>query len=159
MTLRLADTADTFVKKGMPAANFGSTKYLRVHGPNEKKMAFVRFDVSGLNGDVVSAVVKLYLNKVVSSGILEVRSIQANWSESNVTFNNRPQYSATPTATLPLNTADAGSFVTLDVTGLVRQWAANPGSAYGIALVSESLNGQFHAREAANAPVVEVTVQ
>lgn len=154
--LTLPDIADTFSRKFAPDATSGTKTFMKVHGPNEKQLSFVRFDVSGLNDTVSAATLKLYVREVLNAGIVDVRVVQDNWSELQLTHNNKPMYSAAPVTSLALSPADEGTVVSLEITGLVQQWAASPATAFGIALTSQNLNARFDTREGAHAPAVEV---
>lgn len=153
--ITLVDSADTFSNKARPGANFGSRKFARAHGPNEKKVGFVQFDVSALSGTVNGAALNLFVRDVLASGVLDVHAVQEDWSELELTHDNRPPYGP-PVASLALTPADEDSLVSLDLTGLVQQWAVSPATAFGIALTSQNLHVKFDTREAANAPAIEV---
>jgi hypothetical protein len=154
-TVTLAAVADTFSNKARKGVNFGGRKVMRAHGPDEKKLGFIQFDVSALDGAVTAAVLNLYVRDVRRAGLLEVHGVQAGWSEKGLTHQNKPVYGAA-VAGRELSAADEGGWIGIDVTGLVQQWALSPATAYGIALSSPGLHVVLDTRETANAPAIDV---
>ena len=65
---------------------------------------------------------------------LRVHRVQSNWSESTVTWANKPAYDPTPTATLGGITNFGVKEI--EVTQLVRNWAHGVQTNFGFALTS-----------------------
>jgi hypothetical protein len=153
------DIADTFTMKWDPDANRGTKNFMRARGPGEKQLSFVRFDVSELSGSVASATLTLHVQEVVTAGVVDVHGVLGNWGELTLTHNNKPAYGVRQTS-VALASGHAGTVVSLDITALAQQWAASPSTAFGIMLASsDTFNGTFDTREAAQPPIVEVQLQ
>jgi hypothetical protein len=152
----LAASGDTFSIKASPDATVGSKTFVRVHGPNEKAIGFVQFDVAGLSGGVTAATLELFVREVRAVGTLEVHPVNAAWREASLSYNNKPPYGAT-IASLAVTANDVGRTISLDVTTLVQQWTAAPSGAFGVALTSPGMHVRFDSREGANPPAIKVT--
>lgn len=125
--------ADTFIRVDASGQNFGSLPQLNV---NPTSTALVRFDLSGLPEgtpatSVTKAVLTLFVNRLVTPGTLLVHPVTGNWAENGVTFSSRP-ISGLPLP--PVAIAAQNTFVSVDVTSVVRQWLSgtpNDGFALG----------------------------
>ena len=86
-------SADSRVREGSPNTNEGSVSGLTVKGGTTTDFESVlRFDVSGLTGSVTSATLYLYAYEGTSDGPY-VYKATGTWSESSVTWTNRPRSS------------------------------------------------------------------
>jgi hypothetical protein len=103
------------------------------------RTAFVRFAVeeTGLSeGAVEAARVTLYFPTVRKAGDMTLHVVTEPWEETFTgTARNHPAYAA-PFLTIPAASVISKQFVIIDVTSQVREWLANPGSNFGIAIVS-----------------------
>src|SRR5690606_18598582 len=90
-------------------------------------------DVSALSGSVTTAVLKLHVQDLVSTGIVRVHALQGSWSEGAVTHNDRPVLT-TPLASRSISPIQEGTTIEIDITSIVRSWQVSPGTAYGVAL-------------------------
>lgn len=154
--ITLSILGDSTTRTSAANSNFGGETFMRVKAYGEK-FSFLDFDVSGLGSSVESAVLNLYVQDLRTAGSLLVHPIQSSWTEFDITHNNRPVLGAAQ-ITYNLGAADEGSYVQIDVTALVQQWAASPGTAFGIGLTTtDSLHALFDTREAGNAAFIEVT--
>lgn len=127
--------ADTQIHTAQPALNFGSLPTLAV---GSGATALLRFDLSVLPAGLTAAKVQratlvLFANRVGSAGAVEVQAVNAGWDEAGATAQAAPALAGPGTGpVLPVRAAQ--QFLSADVTALVRQWVANPGSHFGIAL-------------------------
>src|SRR5919198_6375919 len=68
-TLSFPATADTYVDQAAPGSNFGSASTLTADaGTGVAKNAYLRFQVSGVTGTVVSAKVHLFVTNGTGNG-------------------------------------------------------------------------------------------
>src|SRR6516165_4619226 len=86
------NVGDSYVSSSNPTNNFGSAGNLLIGGNNR---AFVQFDLSrlpaGTTADQVgSAYVLVWVNRVQTSGAVDVSQVTSAWAEGTVTFNNAP---------------------------------------------------------------------
>ena len=126
---------DAYVNSASPATNYGGLSNLYVGNGGT---ALIQFNLSSLpSGTTASqigkATLKIYVNRINTSGAVSVQPVTSAWSESSVTFNTIPTLGSaiatfTPTA--------SQQFVVIDVTSLVQRWVTTPSSNYGIALSS-----------------------
>lgn len=124
--------ADAHVSSLNPGGNFGAAAKMEV---NATSSALLRFNFaslpSGVAADqVLNASLFVYVSGVTTAGAIELRPLNANWTEARVTANNLP--GSTPAGTgasaeVPL----AAKYVRVDVTADVQQWLAGTTSNYG----------------------------
>jgi hypothetical protein len=107
--------ADAYVAKTSPKTNYGSKPTLLTDG-DPINGSYLRFTVSGLEGTVNSARLRLWGTNGSGNGPT-VYPTAIPWSESAVTWNTRP--ARTGPVLDDLGSVKAGQFVDLDVSGVV----------------------------------------
>lgn len=109
--------ADSTITYNLPDTAFGSSSSLRVDG-SPSEAALLKFSVSGVGaGRVARAVLRLYnLNSSLRGGEFYAVANTA-WSESTVTWNNRPTQTLPPLTSLGRVTP--GTWYEVDVTPVV----------------------------------------
>lgn len=144
--------ADTYVSSSSAASNYGTAASITVSAP---KTAYLKFDLSGVPAGttVNKATLRLYVNAVTAGGQFDIYNLlpTPTWSESTVTYNNRPALGASATGGNPvtLSTASVRTFVLVDITSTVQGWLSAPSNNNGIALaaVGQSANFSFDTKE------------
>lgn len=109
-------TQDTFVNSGSPTRNYGSQSTMQLSASPDRR-GYIRFDVQGLYGQVVSkAVLRIYPTNNGNLGIRIYRVGNSNWSELTMNYNNAP-----PLTTLVASTGSlkSGVWVEIDVTSAI----------------------------------------
>ncbi|HZD11433.1 MAG TPA: DNRLRE domain-containing protein, partial [Candidatus Binatia bacterium] len=86
-SITLSAIADARVMDNRPDVNFGTWDRLDVHYPGVH--SYIRFSVSGLTGDVQSAVMRLFAINSSQDGPA-VYGTDNSWTELGITWNNRP---------------------------------------------------------------------
>ena len=124
---------DAFVNSASPTLNFGALPNLNVIPGTT---ALLQFDLSSLPAgttasQIANAKLVFYVNKVGTSGSVDLLPVTSAWSESAVTFNTSPTLGAVQT-TAPVSVAN--QFITMDVTSLVQGWVTTPATNFGVAL-------------------------
>ena len=115
-TLTFTPTDDASIKESRPTRNYGAEPDLWVDA-SSRKDTLLRFAVSGLGGATVTRVrLRLYVTDSSSSGGTVFQTLAATWSEATVTWDTAP---ATAAALGVLGAVVAGSWVELDLTGLI----------------------------------------
>jgi len=137
---------DAYVNSAHPSVNYGSLSNLYV---NSNGTALIQFDLSALPSgttasQIGSATLKLYVNRVNTSGLVSVQPVAGAWSESTVTYATLPSLDSTVASFTP---ATAGQFIVIDMTSLVQSWLTTPSSNYGIALSTTSGDVSFDSKE------------
>jgi predicted GH43/DUF377 family glycosyl hydrolase len=151
-----------------PAVHYGTALSLAVglDGTDEAR-SLVRFNLEGeIPSDAIidSAVLGLYLHYIDTANndlinvSIGIDSVTGPWSESTVTWNNKP--SATSTGfTFGVNTTYGYKFS--NITTLVQAWHATPSTNYGVLLRGPSTgpkyNRLFTSREGSNKPRLAIT--
>lgn len=148
-TLFFNPAADAYVNESTPDTNFGTTTKLEIDlQPDEE--SFIRFNVTGVTGTIQSATLRLFATNTSSNGPA-VYDTSNSWSETEITWNNRPL----PVTGIIANvdSMESGGWVEYDVTSYV-----NANGSYNFALLAESLDGAtFSSREDANQPELILT--
>jgi len=144
--------ADAQVKSTSPGTNYGADAELRARAPSPEYRTFVRFQVSGLEGDVSAAHLRVFATRDTTGGS-QLFPANNGWSESSITWSNAP-----PPLTGPLATSGAasnGTWVDYDVTAHVMGEGT-----YSFVLLSSSTDSFFlSSREGAHAPELVVTIE
>jgi len=128
---------DAYVNSAHPAVNYGGLSNLYVGNGGT---ALIQFDLSSLPAGTTAAQIgkatlKLYVNRINTSGQVSVLPVTSAWSEWAVTYATIPALGsavATFTPTAPQQ------FIVIDITSLVQGWVTTPASNYGIALTSSA---------------------
>ena len=144
--------ADSYVRADTPASNFGSAAILIARTSPEID-SYVKFDVSGLGGAPLRAVLRLWVQTTGTSTVKVYQVNDSSWSETELTFSNKPAFAGLA-ATSGATTAN--TWMELDVTGAV------PGNGLvTLGFTSSTTAGKnFSSREdAAHAPQLVLTDQ
>ena len=117
-SLTFNPVADARVEEANPATNYGTLTRLGTDGDAGLRVeSYLRFDVSGISGTVQKATLRLY---AVSDPTVDGPAVYPtgnDWSETGITWSNRPQ--ATGPATADVGAVAVNTWVELDVTPLV----------------------------------------
>jgi hypothetical protein len=130
--------SDAHISSAHPGTNFGGLTNLAVGNGNT---ALMQFNLSTLpagttSGEIAAATLRLYVNRVNTSGALDLKPVTSAWSEFAVTFNAAPTLGAVVGS--PIAVAQADTVILVDVTALVQGWVANPGTNHGISLAASA---------------------
>ena len=148
-------TADSYVFKspGTMHSNFGTSPSLIVDG-SPGYITYMKFDLTSLVGrNITSAVLKV---KVTDGSVStqNLKQTSTSWSETGITFNNRPAFSTTITS---FSGTAAGTWKDINLTSWVN---ANKGSVVSFGIDSSGFdNVVFYSRNAAltaDRPYIEV---
>jgi VCBS repeat-containing protein/parallel beta-helix repeat protein len=125
--------ADTTARADMSDTNFGTSNEIKVDGSPER-IAYLRFNVTGLSGTVQSARLRLEaFHPSVFGGTVHTIS-DNSWNEYSITYNNRPVIDGA--ALDSLGGVDVGDIVEFDVTA-----AINGEGMYSFAIDSDNGDG------------------
>lgn len=143
-TSTFSAAADARVQEANPTTNYGTSSGLRTDGGTDPDVeSYLRFAVTGV-GSVTSAKLRVYATTGSANGPAAYAVADTTWSETGITWSNRPARSA---AADDKGTVAAGSFVEFDVTSLVKG-----NGLHTFALATTSSDGvDFSSREAATA--------
>jgi chitodextrinase len=145
-----APTADATVKEGAPYNNYATTVLSADSGPGINVEGYIRFAVSGLSDPVQQATLRLFVPNGSSDGPA-MYTTTGDWSETGLTWNNRPPRSTTSFA--DKDAVQGGTFVDYDVTSQVTG-----NGTYNWVFATTSTDGtDFNSREMVDPPRLVVT--
>lgn len=145
--LNLAD--DTYISATAANSNYGTAGSTNVNVSGS--ISFLKFDLSslpagGASSNVVKATLTVFIGKLSSSGTIDLkRVITGPWDEAHVTAATAPTLGSTEVSA---SVMDTKSFVTFNVTGLVKDWVAHVLPNNGVALApANSVAVQLNSKE------------
>src|SRR5574341_1798024 len=147
-TITFPAEADARVEEAYPTTNRGRSITLVADAEvNARVESYLRFTVSATSGAVQSATLRLFVSATgTTRATVETYPADNSWSETGITWTNRPVRATT--AVDSRGPLAASAWVEFDVTALV---AGN--GTYTIVLATTSTDGAiFHAREATSNP-------
>ncbi|MCM5662401.1 CBM96 family carbohydrate-binding protein [Galbibacter mesophilus] len=166
-TTVLNPISDGFVNSKHPTNNYGSqSNYTIQPKASETREYFVKFDVSAVNTSANSVTLELYnteWNNSVTNVVFAVQDVQSDsWSESSLTWNNRPSSSGN---NLDSGTEANGGYTSFDVTNFVNNQINGDGivSFYVYVDMSWGSNGvwdqrvDIHSKESPNPPKLTIS--
>jgi hypothetical protein len=122
--LSFTPSDDAMVSSKSPVENFGSLATLELRQQsNEIIHSYLKFTVTGVSGTIVSAKVRLYVDKDSSDGgsIYSVSNDYLNtaepWLEDGLLWDNAPGFQSAPLSSVP--GATSGTWVEFDVAAVV----------------------------------------
>lgn len=172
-TVTLYSIGDACILEGYPTANTGNTvdmwvgydDYLEPDGKIVRSL--VRFDLSSIpsGASITSATLRLYLvnswDYPGKTRTITTYRIASSWSESSVTWNNKPSYAESYGSAGVTHGADV--WYSFDVTNLVRGWVNGTWPNYGIMLRGPEWSGTdsswkaFGTKESSYRPQLVIT--
>lgn len=146
---------DAFTQANTPNQNFGNSANLRVaSGVN----TYLKFDLStlpaGTTGSAIAkATLKLWVNAVTTPGSFDVRRLTSGaWNEGAITHTSAQTLSSVAEVlAIPVTSQNDSSFVTVDLTALVKDWLNGAVANNGIILIANAAtNIRFDSKENGN---------
>jgi hypothetical protein len=112
--------ADAHVLASSPSTNYGADTSMKVYSPSA--IGYLKFNPQGVSGTVTKATLRLWATTSSTGGFNVQPVASTTWSESAITYNNRPAVSST---ILSSASGYAGyGWLSLDVTPAVTKNAA-----------------------------------
>jgi hypothetical protein len=163
-------TADSFTQASAATKNKGAGKTIELKspagGPLDKR-AWVKFDLStlpsGMTGeDIAQATLVVFANKVSTAGALDIRRVSGVWTEAAITDSTAPPLGLVEESAVPVSSVN--SYVTADVTALVKDWLDGVLANNGLALLPNTaigLDARFDSKESkgtSHPPRLEITL-
>ena len=144
---------DSQVYQGSANTNYGSEEWFRAgDGPdaNQAYRAFIKFVMTSVptTESILKAELRIKINTKNGSPTYQIIAIpDTDWDESTITWNNQPalsdtivsKYGCEKSATLGAN----GTWITYDITQIVRQWKEAVINNYGIGLDTQGNPGDY----------------
>jgi hypothetical protein len=141
--------ADARVLQANPNANYGLVSRLYADIAGEE--SYLRFTVTGVTGAVQNATLRLFAVNGSSNGPA-VYGTSNSWTETGITWNNRP--AATTGALANLGVVGTNTWVEYNLTAHVTG-----NGTYDFVLLADSTDGAtFYSREGASSPQLVLTL-
>lgn len=162
-TIKFYPVQDAFVREGIPTLNYGTEQSMAVghHSTlNESYRSFIQFDTSSLPKDIIieKASVNLFSSEIKkTSQQLGIFTLQGEWTELGVTWNNQPAISNL----LDIQNVKDGK-IAFDITSETKSWHDNSVKNFGLEIkaINETVSeySQFNTRESSiDKPYLEIT--
>jgi hypothetical protein len=104
------------IDQSNPTTNYGTSTQVRVDG-SPLVWSYLRFDVQGLSGTVVtSATLRIYANSASSTGYTLYGVSDNTWTETGITYSNAPTMGSQLGSS---GVITAGTWTTVDVTSYI----------------------------------------
>jgi len=133
-------TEDSYTRTDSPSRNFGTSSALWISHWSSRQ-AYFQFGQSALpNETVISAVLRIALDRVSNDGEIAVHAIQSPWGEASVTAQSGPTIDPQAIATASVAPGDGGSELSFDVTSAVQAWQASSNMNFGLAILPSGSN-------------------
>jgi len=147
--------ADAQVRNANPTTNYGAVTTLRTREGDASNLttyhSYLKFDVTGLSGSVVSAKLRLFATASNSTGIL-VYSSDSGWTETGINWNNAPLLGA-----LQGSSGAIAQNTWVEITLPNSLFTLN--QAYTLVLVGQtSQSAYFSSKEGTNKPQLILSV-
>ncbi|WNR42770.1 CBM96 family carbohydrate-binding protein [Paenibacillus roseipurpureus] len=163
----LTASADSYVRDGFYASqNFGTSATLDVKtdGTDYSREAYVKYDLTSVTGTVTSAKIDLNLTTAGATAPNQVVELVSDnsWTESGITWNNKPASSGTVLATFAPTVGVHEFDVTSQVVAAMASGKKLSIRIYSSQLLSGTTDTHYGAREnttVSNRPVLKVTTQ
>jgi hypothetical protein len=154
-TLTFSPEADAYVDEAAPGTNFGSATFLRTDdGGNPDVDSYLRFRLTGINGRITSAKLRLFSTSNTVDGPAAMPTSNS-WNESDINWSGKP--AATGAALSDTGAIATGSWNEWDVFPAVT----GPGQVSFLMHQTVSDGVNFHSRESTSTtrrPELVVTV-
>jgi hypothetical protein len=139
----LGAEADARVLSSSPNTNYGTLSRLDVDSPGEE--SYIRFTVSGVSGPVQNATLRLFVSNGSTNGPSLYRT-DNSWTESGITWNNRP--APTSGAVANVDNVPAATWAEYNVTAQITG-----NGTYSFVFQPDSSDGiRFESREGSPPP-------
>lgn len=131
--------ADTFARDGFPAHVYGADAVLEIkkYDPSWNRTAYVRFPTSQFDDSFTKATLRAYGYYGSSPVVVSVSGTSTNWSESTLTWSNRPAATGGALATQSVSSSTP-RWYEWDVTSYVHAQKALAQPSVAFALESQT---------------------
>lgn len=161
-----SDVKDAFVSSLNDSTNYGSNNYLRTGWSTNYNVrrSYIKFDIpTSVPGySITSAYMSLKLHDCGNAPTVKAYRVTGSWSESTITWNNKPGYTSTNASSAA--TLQADDWYKFNVTDIVKKWCKGDNSNYGFLVKDDTESGSgnwatFYSSEAesSNQPELSIT--
>lgn len=159
---------DAYTQSNTPNQNFAANANLRVAAGTN---SYLRFDLTTLpagttGSDVAKVTLKVWVNTVTTPGSFDVRRVTSGtWGETTITHTSAQTLnSVVEVSAIPVTSQNDSNFLTVDLTGLVKDWLNGALTNSGIILTANAANTniRFDSKEngqTSHEPRLEITLK
>jgi hypothetical protein len=161
-TLSLAPSDDAMVTSKRPTDNYGAETSLEIRSQNQETIrSYLKFNVTGVSGTIISARIRVYADKASDDGgaiYLVSNDYQTPatgpWAEEGLTWENAPGLDGAALSTV--GAVSSGTWVEFDVTAAILG-----DGVYSFGLGTDSSNrAAYQSKEAAEfQPVLIIEIE
>jgi hypothetical protein len=148
--LTFTPSADSFVKAGNPAANYGTATSLRMNGSPVIR-GYLRFNVQGLSGAPTKVTLRIFARSAASAGFSISGVSDTTWTESAINYDNAP---AVGNMLGSSGAVGKGTWVSVDLTAYVTG-----NGTYNLALSTTGSSAASFASRESGAKAPQLIVQ
>ncbi len=129
---------DAYANRFLPGRNYGTAADLFVGSGSTAYFQFSLLTIpkGTLSSQIANASVTVYVSRIGTPGTLNLRVLNSKWNEYSLTYANGPALGSVIATSGRVSRG--GTYVTFDVTELVKAWADTPSSNFGVAIVPTS---------------------
>lgn len=128
---------DATIKASSASSNYGAASEIEVDSSIE---ALLKFSVTGITGDILSAKVRFYVSNSSKDGP-KIYQTDANWAEATVTYKTKPAIMSQ--VLYDISQVSSGRYFEIDVSKIIKQ-----NGDYSFIFKPDSSDGMdFYARE------------
>ena len=136
-------TDDAYVRAQFPDSNYGSSAELQMRGLVAVRESYLKFDLSAFGGSATNATLRIYANTSSNPQTTAAHPVtDTSWSESTITWNNKPDYGS------PLDSVSIGTtsyaWYEFDVTQYVQDQLAASQTLVSFALANLDDDGSVN---------------
>ena len=129
-------SADAYTSQNSPNESHKTHSGLSTVYVSKLESAFFKFDLSSLpagitNTQIRQAMLRFFVSGRNGTGIVSVAQVTSPWNEGSLTFVSSPTIGTTQNTFVAPNSL---SFVSVDLTTLVKAWVDSPASNNGVVL-------------------------
>ena len=142
-TQTFSPAVDTFINEAAPSSSFGGDAELHVENvASGNRRTMYRFDLSSIatGTRVASASLRLYVIANDNQGEVNIHSITTAWTEGSATWNTMSTKFDKQVFGSISPQANAGVWVSVNLTGLAQSWINDAATNHGIMLLATSNN-------------------
>jgi hypothetical protein len=138
--------ADAYVLSSTPSTNYGASPQLLVDASPIAR-SYLRFNVSGVSGTVIKAMLRVYATNGSSTGYRVYAITNNNWVETTINYSNAPLFSSVLGSSGPVS---ANTWTSVDVTSFIKG-----NGTWSLALATTSTDAiSLASRQATNRPLL-----
>lgn len=149
-SITFVPVADSYVNSGSPTSNYGTSAQLRADA-SPVTNSYIRFNITGLSGNITSATLRVYATSSQSTGYTAATVGDNTWGETTINYSNAPALGSSLAST---GAVSANTWTSVNVTAYIT---GNGTFSVGLATTNSTALAMSSRETGANAPQLVVT--